>query len=223
MDLLIIAAGVLSFLICILFLALCYVVWKLFGRMPGEKQDRIITELYGLAGVVQYGIRDGSLSAEELRMIMASILSVIAALRGVEYEEIEKEFRDVVTEEDSDTYIMCLSGENIIPDYQQYSYDELTIPDEISLRAGKAYLYGIISAPQNARLTLLVRSSEQEAPEWNYIPTEQSSSDIVRIPFRIMYPEEGWKNGQYQAYVSLMDGNAEVVFDHVCVRFSIPL
>lgn len=222
MDLLIIAAGALALLICILFLALCFVVRKLFGRMPGKNQDRIITELYGLAESVRYGIRDGSLSAEELRQIMASILSVIAALQGVEYEKLEKEFSDDVTEEDADTYIMCITDEDIIPGFLQYSNDELVIKDEVRLQTGKSHIYGIISAPQNARLTLLIRSKEQSAPDWQYIPTEQSTSDIVRIPFRIMYPELGWKSGQYPVSISLLDGNAEVVFDHVSVGFSIP-
>ena len=93
--------------------------------------------------------------------------------------------------------------------------------EDVSFKAGASYFYGIISAPKNARLTLSARSKYQDSPDWNYIPTDENASEIVRIPFRIMYPSGGWKRGQYKVYFSLMDDTQDVVYDHVGVTVTV--
>lgn len=218
MDLLTVSALAISVLICILFMALCLIVWLILGRMPGTKRDAVITKLYGLAEAVRYGVLDGKLEAEELKLILTNVLSVIAALKGVDLETIEKEFSDHASEEENDAYFLCITDENIIPQFQQYSNDELLIKNEVRLSDQKSHIYGIISAPQNARLTLSVRSKDQSAPDWNYIPTEENNSDIVRIPFRVMFPSAGWNAGEYDVFFTLMDESQEIVFDHVSVK-----
>lgn len=218
MDMLTISALVVSVLICVLFVALCFIVSKLIGRMPGTKRDAILTKLYGLAEAVRYGIQDGNLDADELKLILTNVLSVIASLKGVELETIEKEFSETVSEEEADAYFLSITDENIIPQFQQISDDELFVKDEVRLADRKSHIYGIISAPKNARLTLSVRSKNQSAPDWKYIPTDENNSDIVRIPFRIMYPRGGWDEGEYDIFFTLMDESQEIVFDHVSVR-----
>ena len=222
MDLLIISAAVVLFLLSVLLLILCIICAKLIARMPQKKQDAVVTQLYGLAEVIRYGIKDGKLDAAELRQIMASILSVIAALKGVRYDEVEKEFSDSnqALEED-DAYFLCITDENIIPQFQQYSNDELFVKDEMGLPAGKSHIYGIISAPKNARLTLTAESKNQTAPAWNYSPVDETTADIVRIPFRIMYPEGGWERGQHTVYFTLSDESCDVVYDFVSVEITV--
>ena len=218
MDLLIITAGLLVVLLCVLLMVLCIIVMKLLRRMPEVKRDRAVTELYGLAESVRYGIADGELSAAELKQIMAGILSVITVLSGLKYEDVEKEFSEPVSDETDAYFLSITSDEDIIPTFQKLTDDELVISEEMNIHAGKSHFYGIISAPANARLTLSVRSKNQSAPDWRYIPTDENNSNIVRIPFRIMYPGAGWDSGQYNVYFSLMDESLDIVFDHVGVE-----
>ena len=221
MDVLIVAAGVCLVLLCALLLVLCIIVSKLIRRMPEAKREAVITTLYGVAESVWYGVHDGKLEESELRSIMASILSAISALSGVSFKEIEKEFSEEASDEETDAYFLSITDENIIPKFQQYSNDELFVKEDVSFKAGASYFYGIISAPKNARLTLSARSKYQDSPDWNYIPTDENASEIVRIPFRIMYPSGGWKRGQYKVYFSLMDDTQDVVYDHVGVTVTV--
>lgn len=209
--------------VCIILACLAVAVWKLSGRMTDDKREAVVTQLYGLAETVWYAIEDGKLTPGELVPMFRCILSVIAALRGVNFDVVQKEFKEIPETalfEEDDTYFSAITDKNIIPNITTLNPEELIVEDLICLSKDQPYIYGVVSAPLNTTFSVQVRNSIQEAPIWNYIPntSAKSCTDIARIPFRITPPAGGWSEGEYSMYISLNNAEGDCVYDYVEVR-----
>ena len=81
-------------LVLISIVGIALVAWFVYnwGTWSDNTRQAVITQMYAVAKTLWVAVADGKITPGETRQLFVSVLSVIAAMRGVTLNEVEQEF-----------------------------------------------------------------------------------------------------------------------------------
>ncbi len=138
---------------------LAYIALK-WAALGDQGRQATITQLYAVAKSLHDARADGKITPEEMRTLFAEILGVIAAMRNVDYDQIDAEFPAVETPANTDQYPGTLPG-NYYPELLRISTGSIEMnggkvgPSEDEITIGrKGQLYAAVTCEVTCGYTI---------------------------------------------------------------------